>query len=478
MSSTVSSKELSSQWIQIQKHKQEHPELYRLKSTGLAALDKILGGGLEPGQFVLVGGAQKSGKTTLAGILRGEIRKFQGRLEYGVDPQLIAYSSHSAEDNFFHYSDFYYQQRYNTFDPADVPTVEKYLRYNESDIYMRELYGAILHERLLDTKIIELSSGETRKVLLLKSLFQQAQIYILDNPLSGLDSTSAAEVLETLQMVTRRHARTVIVLLTANPPDTIFDRVIRLCAPELPLQGTKEMQAAGHPTPATDFRVVMQIENETLQAGKRVLIRDLGWKIVKGEKWLLAGANGSGKTTLLSLLNADNPIAYRYKFILFDRPRGSGESIWDIKARIGFISSEIQLYFQGSRTVRDIIMSGFSDTMVLNRRLDGNEREQYRKLVAQLGLGRIEEAPLGRLSSGEKKTVMIARAVVKNPPVLILDEPFQDLDNNAFKFLHAFLAGYLDEHRTLIQTTHHKREMLPGINHIARIEDETLRISC
>ena len=448
-----------------------------IKLDDLLVCGSSLNEQIMPGEFIAVIGPNRSGKTTLAGILRGEIRLYQGRLEYAIDSRRIAYSSHSAEDNFFHYSDFYYQQRYNTFDPADVPTVEKYLRYNESDIYMRVLYGAILHERLLDTKIIELSSGETRKVLLLKSLFQQAQIYILDNPLSGLDSTSAAEVLETLQMVTRRHARTVIVLLTANPPDTIFDRVIRLCAPELPLQGTKEMQAAGHPTPATDFRVVMQIENETLQAGKRVLIRDLGWKIVKGEKWLLAGANGSGKTTLLSLLNADNPIAYRYKFILFDRPRGSGESIWDIKARIGFISSEIQLYFQGSRTVRDIIMSGFSDTMVLNRRLDGNEREQYRKLVAQLGLGRIEEAPLGRLSSGEKKSVMIARALVKNPPVLILDEPFQDLDDNAFEFLHSFVAGYLDGNRTVIQIAHHEREILPGINHTARIENEALEIS-
>ena len=102
-----------------------------IKFDQLRAGSTVISSEIMPGEFIAVIGPNKSGKTTLAGILRGEIRKFQGRLEYGVDPQLIAYSSHSAEDNFFHYADFYYQQRYNTFDPADVPTVEKYLHRSE-----------------------------------------------------------------------------------------------------------------------------------------------------------------------------------------------------------------------------------------------------------------------------------------------------------------------------------------------------------
>ena len=428
------------------------------------------------GELVAVIGPNGSGKTTLAGILCGEIRHFQGAVEYNIDPRMIACSSHSAENNIFHYSDFYYQQRYNTFDPADTDTVQQYLRYTKDNTYMKELYGAVLHRRLLETKIIELSSGETRKVLLLKSLFQEARIHILDNPLSGLDTASAANVIDMLRLITVHYGRTVILLMSDNPQKTSFDRVIRLCAdgPSADIAATPALQRA---TPAANFRVVMQIENETLQIGRRVLIRNLSWKIMKGEKWLLAGANGSGKTTVLSLLNADNPVAYRYKFILFDHPRGSGESIWDIKARIGFISSEIQLYFPGSRTVQDIILSGFSDTMVLNRRLKDEEKAQYRELLSGLGLARLEDAPFGRLSSGEKKTAMIARAVVKNPPVLILDEPFQDLDPDTFQFLYSFLAGYLDENRTLIQVAHDEREILPGVNLVARIENEALSVA-
>lgn len=186
--------------------------------------------------------------------------------------------------------------------------------------------------------------------------------------------------------------------------------------------------------------------------------------------------NGSGKSTLLSLLNADNPIAYRYDFYLFDRKRGSGESIWDIKSKIGFISSEIQLYFNRAHSVQDIILSGFSDTMVLNRRINDEEEANYRSIIEALGLASMENAAFGRLSSGEKKTVMIARAIVKNPPVLILDQPFGDLDCARFSFLHHFLAKCADENRTVIQTAHHDREILPVMDHIALIENEALTL--
>lgn len=449
-----------------------------IKIDHLQVCDSSITAEISEGELTAVIGPNKSGKTTLAEILRGEICHFQGKIDHDIDPRQIAYSAHSADNTFFHYSDFYYQQRYNAFDVADVDTVEQYLQYNKDDSYMSGLFNTLLPTRLLASKIIELSSGETRKVLLLKSLFQEARIYILDNPLSGLDETSVLLAAELFRKITRQYGRTIILLLADIPLNMGFDRVIHL-TPKEETGSVKTAPSAKAPfftTPSADFRTVLQIENEMLKIGERTLIRDLNWKIMKGEKWLLTGANGSGKTTLLSLLNADNPIAYRYKFNLFDRRRGSGESIWDIKARIGFISSEIQLYFQGGRCVQDIILSGFSDTMVLNRRINDEETAKYRWLLEALGLTPIEHAPFGRLSSGEKKTVMIARALVKNPPVLILDEPFQDLDPATFSFLHQFITQYVDENRTLVQTAHREHEILPGVNNIARIERETLSV--
>jgi len=443
----------------------------------LRILDTIVSAEIRAGELVAVLGPNRSGKTTFAEILRGAIRDIEGAVRRAIDLRDIAYSAYSADGGLFHYADFYYQQRYNTFDAADVDTVRQYLRYDAADDYRRDLFAAVLPPSLLETKLIELSSGETRKALLLKNLFREAGVYILDNPFSGLDEASSALFLAVLRRITRRYRKTVILLLADPPAGVAFDRIIRLNGPE-ERKAEADVPPVEPPaflvTPPVDFEVFFDIEKEVLAIGKRILVRDLSWRIRRGEKWLLTGANGSGKSTLLSLLNADNPVAYRCDFRLFDRKRGTGESIWDIKARIGFISSDMQLYFKGSSSVQDIILSGLSDTMVLNRRITDTETARYQTLVGTLELTDLQNAPFGRLSSGEKKTVMIARALVKNPPVLILDEPFQDLDAGRFRFLHSFLAQCADENRTVIQTAHHDAERLPGVNRTARIENETL----
>ncbi len=357
-----------------------------IRINNLQIYDTIISARIAEGELIAIIGPNKSGKTTLAEILRGEIRDFQGTVINFIDYRQISYSAYSADNNFFHYSDFYYQQRYNTFDVANVDTVEQYLQFSASDGYMRELFHAVLPQSIFTTKIIELSSGETRKVLLLKNLFKEAKIYILDNPFSGLDEASVLIFVDLFKRITKRYGKTIILLLNDNPLKIKFTQTIHL-----------------------------------------------------GRK-------------------------------------GSGESIWDIKSKIGFISSEIQLYFNRAHSVQDIILSGFSDTMVLNRRINDEEEANYRSIIETLGLARMENAAFGRLSSGEKKTVMIARAVVKNPPVLILDEPFGDLDCARFSFLHHFLAKCADENRTVIQTAHHDREILPGMDHIALIENEALTL--
>jgi molybdate transport system ATP-binding protein len=451
-----------------------------IRINNLQIYNTIISAEIAEGELDAIIGPNRSGKTTLAEIIRGGFRDFKGTVTNYTDYRQISYSAYSADSIGFHYSDFYYQQRYNTFDVANVDTIERYLQYNASNRYMRELFNAVLPPHILKTKIIELSSGETRKVLLLKNLFNEAKIYILDNPFSGLDESSILSFIGLFERVTHQYRKTVILLLNDNPLEINFTQTIYLGREGFNEPGVESRplsQSVFFTTPPADFNTVFRIENEILKAGQRILINDLSWVIKKGEKWLLKGANGSGKSTLLSLLNADNPIAYRYDFCLFDRKRGSGESIWDIKSRIGFISSEIQMYFRESPSVKDIILSGFSDTMVLNRRITAEEEANYHSIIETLGLTQIENAAFGRLSSGEKKTAMIARTVVKNPPVFILDEPFQDLDNERFKFLHHFLAQCADKNRTVIQTSHMDREVLPGVGRIALIENETFVVS-
>lgn len=162
-----------------------------IKIDGLYVFDSLIFADIMEGELAAVIGPNKSGKTTLARILRDEIRHDPESVSHFIEPRQIAYSAHSADNTFFHYSDFYYQQRYNPFDVADVDTVAQYLQYDPACDYMEKLYKTILPQTLLLTKIIELSSGETRKVLLLKSLFKKAKVHILDNPMSGMDEASA-----------------------------------------------------------------------------------------------------------------------------------------------------------------------------------------------------------------------------------------------------------------------------------------------
>jgi molybdate transport system ATP-binding protein len=450
-----------------------------IRINNLQIYNTVVSAEIAEAELVAVIGPNGSGKTTFAQMIRGELRDIKGAVNSSIDYRQISYSAYSADSKGFHYSDFYYQQRYNAFDIADVDTVEQYLQYSASDVYMQELFTAVLPQHVLKTKIIELSSGETRKMLLLKNLFKEAKIYILDNPFSGLDQAAVFAFVDLFQTIVGQYGKTIILLLNDNSYGIKFTSTIHLGR-----RGFNEPEVDGQPappsvfftTPPTDFRIAFCIDNEILKAGERILINDLSWIIKKGEKWLLKGANGSGKSTLLSLFSADNPIAYRYDFHLFDRKRGSGESIWDIKSKIGFISTEIQLYFNRSQSVKDIILSGFSNTMVLNRRITAEEEANYHSILEILGLTSIANAAFGRLSSGEKKTVIVARAVVKNPPVFILDEPFQDLDNEHFKFLHNFLAQCTDQNRTVIQTAHRDREILPCMNRLALIENETLSV--
>jgi molybdate transport system ATP-binding protein len=314
----------------------------------LRILDTIVSAEIGAGELVAVIGPNRSGKTTLAEILRGSVRDVAGTVRRTVDIRDIAYSAYSADGNLFHYADFYYQQRYNTFDDAAVDTVGQYLRYDEADGYRRDLFAAVLPPSILQTKLIELSSGETRKTLLLKNLFREAKVYILDNPLSGLDEASGAVFLDVFGRIARRYRKTVILLLADPPAGVAFDRVIRLNRPE-----KRKAEADVRPvlppafltTPPADFEIVLALEKETLTIGKRILIRDLSWRIRRGEKWLLEGANGSGKSTLLSLLTADNPFAYRYDFFTLRPEAGNG------RVHLGHQSAH-RLHFRRHATVR------------------------------------------------------------------------------------------------------------------------------
>jgi molybdate transport system ATP-binding protein len=193
--------------------------------------------------------------------------------------------------------------------------------------------------------------------------------------------------------------------------------------------------------------------------------------VIKGERWCLSGPNGAGKSTLLSLINADNPQAYANEIYLFDKRRGKGETIWDIKKRIGYVSPELHLFFDASVTTFDAIASGLFDTIGLFRSVNQEQADTVKAWMKLLNLEELSNRLLHSLPLGKQRFVLLARALVKNPPLLILDEPAQGLDEEQaalFKNIIEQICRHSD--KTLIYVTHLKSEIPSCVRNFIQLE--------
>jgi molybdate transport system ATP-binding protein len=165
-------------------------------------------------------------------------------------------------------------------------------------------------------------------------------------------------------------------------------------------------------------------------------------------------------------VTADNPQAYANEIYLFDKRRGSGESIWDIKKRIGFVSPELHLFFDQGNSVFEVIASGLFDTIGLFRQLSHSQQEQVQTWLEILNLQQLKERALFRLSLGQQRMVLLARALVKNPPLLILDEPTQGLDaDQTFYFKQLIDQLCVHFNTTLLYVSHYENDIPSCVTH-------------
>lgn len=445
--------------------------------AGLSIGDQVLNFELKSQHLYEITGPNGSGKSYLARVLCGKVFN-KNNITRQLSLTEISYTDFTADGSVFQYSSSYYQERYQSGAKQESIKVIDFLKLQQADPATVDFAQIILPTKLLDREMIELSSGETRKVLIAKTLLKPAQIYILDNPFTGLDAQSTADLSEFLRHFHERSGCCLLVL-TVKPHFTGDDDVA--CIHLVPFTSRSGAipdlrRLPQFESPTAPFERVFDIHQGQIQAGGKQLISDANWCIRKGEKWLLQGPNGSGKTTLTSLMYADNPSAYAQNLVIFDKKRGSGESIWQIKARIGFVSPEIQNYWPQSAKVMDVVQSGLSGTQILVRPIKAAEKVHLAALLEALGLSIFSQTPLGQLSSGEKKMVMIARALALNPPVLILDEPFQGLDAQRTSLVQALFSQLADAERTILQIAHEESEILDCIQKRARIEEGRLKI--
>jgi molybdate transport system ATP-binding protein len=191
------------------------------------------------------------------------------------------------------------------------------------------------------------------------------------------------------------------------------------------------------------------------------VLQQINWTIRPGEFWQLKGANGSGKTTLLTMINGDNVKGYGQELYLFGRKKGSGETVWEIKEKIGYLTPSMTDLFVTQHTREEMILSGFKDSIGLYTQPTDLERRTAFDWLQWLGLAHKAKQLFRLLSSGEQRMALIARAMVKHPPLLLLDEPLMGLDEANAQKVIALINRLAAESRSALVYVSHQQE--PGL---------------
>jgi molybdate transport system ATP-binding protein len=425
-------------------------------------------------------GANGSGKTTFLEIAEGKLMKTKGEIVYnfvGADSgnatEFVA--SVYFNDPSIDYSNFYYQQRYNATETDSVITVRDFLKLNADDS-LPELEAFDIH-RLLDMEIIKLSNGQFKKMLITKALMKKPRLLLLDNLYTGLDTQARDYITHTVNQITRLGTN-VITVIDRYIPDSITNvmeienfsiKNTSFVKNYIPIHRRSRQKLPALPlAPATTFDTAVKLENVNVVYNNRSVVNQAKWTIMRGEKWALTGPNGAGKSMLLSLIFADNPQAYSNDITLFDRKRGTGESIWDIKDNIGFVSPEMHLYFNRNKTCKEVALSGLAENPYRKTTVTDEIMRLTDSLFDYFAIMQTCNDLFQHVSTGQQNIVLLIRALVKNPPMLVLDEPFQGIDLNSVCRAKRLLDEYC-KNRTLIFVSHQPDELPSCINKYFRI---------
>lgn len=432
-----------------------------------------------PCGVTVVTGPNGSGKSSLALILARGRNFLTNRIAAPAIPSprtvILEFSDIHSLSGF---KAEYYQQRYEAAMNDEVPTVASLLvsRYGaqvpERWHTLSRLFGI---EDAAGKRVNFLSSGELRKLLVAVALTDAPDLLVLDNPYIGLDAAGRAAVEQALQAVATEGA-TSLMLLLPDPEEipSWVDKTIVMDRCTILPEGTDprstgafdiDLSAIPAPDdgPHEGREEVFSFTDCPVTSAGRLLIPSVTWTARQGECWSLSGPNGCGKSTLLSLIHADNPQAYARPVAIFGQRRGTGESIWDIKRRIGYVSPEMHLYFNGAHnSVADVVAQGLNDTVGMFRRITPEQHERAMAWLRLFGMEHLTDRRLNTLSSGEQRMALLARTLIKNPPLLILDEPLHGLDASRKRAVTAAVDTLCRrDNTTLVFVTHCPGE-LPG----------------
>jgi len=478
-------------------------------------------------QWALIG-PTGAGKSLFVNALCGRIPVVQGQILYFFDNtsngrtnlrhgEIVLISAETQRDFLQQYAG-YHQARWHSVEGEGVPTVAELLRgqsiehvspYDMTPYTINETVYAARRTQvvellgisyLLNRKIIHLSHGEACKVLLARALMQSPKLLILDDPFGGLDDASRKTLAQALTTILEEKQQKLLLITTRREeiPDGIT-HVLGVANLQIAMQGTKakvldttfvkrvfvaDSKVMHHvrQLPVTHWEAsapgaaLIELQHASVNYQGVNVLYDITWTMRQGEHWAIRGPNGAGKSTLLSLILTDNPQAYANDLRLFGRQRGSGESIWDIKRHIGWVAPELNKFYQSQGTCQMVVCSGFFDSIGLYQDVTSVQAQIAAAWMQALGIEALAGQSFQAVSVGEQRLILLTRALVKQPLLLILDEPCQGLDATHRTQIINLLDSLCQQTPvSLLYVTHHTDELPQAITHVLELEQGRIR---
>ncbi|MCL5426239.1 MAG: molybdate ABC transporter ATP-binding protein ModF [Gammaproteobacteria bacterium] len=459
---------------------------------------------IEPQQHWVITGTNGSGKSALAAALAG-IGKIEAGTVQGL-PQNVGLVSFEAQAELIAK-----ELKKDDADIMDVislgtPVSEMIFEQCKDPELASELVEKFGLSKLLDRAFRKLSTGETRKVMLIRALASKPDLLILDEPFDGLDvdtlamlQAHLASIIDTVPMVMvlnrfdempdfithvayldkerlekkrgdkQRGDSGRLAFTVERQDEAAFNELYQLLHLKTTDLSVPEADPANQ-LPALDpIQPLVKLKQATIQYGDTVIVDKLDWTIEQGQHWQLSGPNGSGKTGVLSLITGDHPQCYTNDIFVFGFQRGNGESIWQIKQFIGYVSTALQWEYRVSTSCKNVIISGFYDSIGMYSKSTDHQKKIADQWLELLGMQERTDQPFNKLSYGDQRLLLIARAMVKHPPLLILDEPCLGLDDMNRQLVLALIEKICEgKETTVLYVNHHTEDKIKEIdNHLA-----------
>ncbi len=428
---------------------------------------------ISTGQHWCIYGPNGAGKSLFANLLIGRRLESQNYVQSfanfqpALDVFIVSFEEQQRlwqRDNRLDISEFSDQAQ-------DLGTIVSQLICSGRKEPKPQLYDALMADLdlnpIAEKGIRFLSSGQIRKVLIARALYAgrpgSAKLLVLDEPLESIDRDSQQRIVNCIAkylgnkccsiQLCRRHRdmlpgithialmENLAILQQGALAEVLASPAFKkLTEIKLEFSNSVPKPLVIEANGDTNKYSLIRLNNITVRYGELTVLTNVCWHMESNHHVLVEGPNGCGKSTLLSLIDGENHKGYGQEVFLFGQKKGSGETVWDVKRKFGIVSNELHNKYIKGWKVLDVVVSGFFDSVGLYDESSSAEWELAKNWLATLGIPELEKHYYHEISFGQQRVVLLARAMVKHPKILILDEPCVGLDD----YYRELILGVLD----------------------------------